>query len=173
MPNWIASAAPVMTLVVGWGLAQLGDERHDRRQVKREAAAAQATRQVSVDDCRSNFQRESLLSLQEEMAHLARATGRLRYEDTMLYRNEGKPWGRMPLSEEWSDKHFAATVETNKLTVRIADDELREAVGAFVSLCGDVGGANSDVHSFDLLKRAIEAHRVTTERIGILLREVH
>lgn len=173
MPNWIASAAPVVTLVVGWGLAQLGDERHDRRKVKREATAAQATRQVSVDNRRSDFQRETLLSLQEEMAHLARATGRLHHEDIMLHRNEGKPWGRMPLSEEWSDKQLAATVETNKLTVRIVDDELREAVGAFVSLCGDVGGANSDVHSFDLLKRAIEACGVATERIGILLREVY
>lgn len=173
MADLAVVAIPIVTLLIGWALSQIGDARKDRRQAARDRALSEAQSAERVVERRTAFQRETLLALQEAMAGLVRATGRIHYEDTLQARVAGEPWGTAMVTEELSERHMEVTVETSKLLVRIEDAQLRELVANFVTFSSGVGRARSKEESRKLLAQTIEAHALATECLGALLRSVY
>jgi len=66
---------PVVTLILGFAIGFISDWIKNRRESDREREARREARRERLSDQRRNFQRETLLALQEAVQDLARATG--------------------------------------------------------------------------------------------------
>jgi hypothetical protein len=164
VPYWF----PVVTLALGalgtviaeWWREQRGERR---------------TRQAARDA----FQRETLLALQDALMVLGRVMSRVHMHDLNAYRETGE-WGKVPLPDELDEGTRTAIVGVNRHRVRVLDDDVRNAVKAFVELAGEMAIPPLSATTHDLRMAAAEAayRRMTAafeplqERIGVLLREV-
>jgi hypothetical protein len=181
-PYWF----PVVTLLLGAVGGYLADALRDKRATRREAAAAEradrrewATAQRQRDVARDAFQRETLIELQDWLGKLGRATGASMHHDEMEFRSSGQ-WGRSLLGEEWNRAHHEALVNVNRLRVRVLDDDVRQVVQEFSSVCVDVLlGSPADMSDDEGRMRAMHAmDRVTAltpgmhELIGERLRQL-
>lgn len=129
-PYWF----PVLTLISGLAGGYLADYMRDGRAAKRDRATA-----------RDDFQRETLIELQDWLAKLARATGRLHYLDIMEHHESGK-WGRHQVPEGDSTALHEAIVNVNRYRTRILDEAIRQASKEFVAKCVDasIGAGHGD-----------------------------
>ncbi|MET4675887.1 MULTISPECIES: hypothetical protein [unclassified Luteibacter] len=160
---------PVITLILGAALKGMGDFILEGQKAKREIQArlesnAETRRARAVD-----FQRETLLDLQEALQGMARATGRTNFEDIMNYRAT-KKWQSTRLSEDASAKFQEFAVKVTRLRVRVEDDETRNMTAEFSNRCTSVSRASDENDSDLKLAEAIQVFSKLNERIGDLLR---
>jgi len=99
---------------------------------KREREARDSASRAQRFERRANFQRETLLNLQDSVAKLARATGRMHHFDLTEHRKTGK-WRASLFPEGFSDDAQQATVLVMLLTSRVRDDDIRELAETFRS----------------------------------------
>jgi hypothetical protein len=104
----------------------------DRRQSARERqakdderAAAKDVADEAEDRRRRDFQRETLLELQEVLHDLARAYGAEHFADLKHGRETGSWYPKVMLEEEINKQGFEANRRSNILVARIDDEELR------------------------------------------------
>jgi hypothetical protein len=146
----VAAVGGVTTLLNGLGgywLSGRHDEARDIRTLKREQTARKADRDDRLQEQRHEWQRQTLLDLQDELQKLARATGKILHHDLMTVREKG---GVFQIGDAaLSDQHLAATVGVQKLRARILADGLRALVGDFVNFCGYANGEAVAVHKND------------------------
>ncbi|MDI6835818.1 MAG: hypothetical protein QMD99_08900 [Rhizobiaceae bacterium] len=74
---------PVVTLIIGSVLKGLYDLMADQRVERREKAARLEMRHDAQMLRKTEFQRKTILELQEEVAKLARATGQMNHADSI------------------------------------------------------------------------------------------
>lgn len=148
VPAWYAAISPVTTLLGGLGgywLADRNEEARDKRAGVREAAARQATLGEQLEEQRHTFQRDTMLELQDELQRLARITARMVLQDQSTLKEKGRLY---QLPEGLSDQSFEIGVSVRRLTVRVLDPTLRQAVNDFHALCSalsiPVGAENED-----------------------------
>lgn len=121
---------PVVTLLLGFALNALLESLRRRHELKRDRESRRETRRDQLAEQRRNFQRETLLALQEAVMDLMRATGAAHHHDEMEYRRTGE-WHKTKYTEELDQAHMIAMGRTGMLGVRVRDDELRNLVSSF------------------------------------------
>lgn len=132
---------PIITLIAGFVLARLDSSRRERVEAKERRALAEA-----------EFQRETLLALQEAVQHL----GSLPPVDHVL--GVG--------ADEWS----AARMEVTKLTVRVRDRRTRASARLLQTML-DRPQAFHAADQMEIVESQLEAYEELHERIGWLLRQ--
>jgi hypothetical protein len=171
---------PLLALVLGYVFSLLTEAFRDRRQTARERQARGDEREavkaahVEADERRRrDFQRETLLELQEVLHDLGRTYGAEHHVDIMNVRRTGSWRPRPLLSEEISKMSQEANKRSNILLARVDDDLLR----GFVRDMKDGGGgillAKSEDQSSEALARSSDAFELANQRIGDLLRLVY
>lgn len=156
---------PVCTLLLGAIGKGLGDVLGDRRRDRREAQARKEAR-LDVQRARhAEFQRETLLQLQEAIYDLGRLAGRVNFADVIAEHELGT-WGKKDLPAEVNDGFLLATVKTQKFRVRAASADIREMGAQFVNACTQVSMARARADSDNALKAAMSIFEKLNERIG-------
>ena len=138
---------------------------------------AKLDREKRQDDRRlgsDNFQRETLLRLQEDLAVFMRAEGRGHHADVMALREFG---GLRQYPPAISEEMFAARRQLGYTVERVKDDELRAAVQRLTRRVSEMQAARLVLHEgvteaqldADMLEMA-ELGDVANQRLGVVLR---
>ncbi|HEM7876471.1 TPA: hypothetical protein U2L31_002852 [Burkholderia contaminans] len=162
---------PVVTLVIGACLKATFDYVSDGRLRKRERDARREQRRDAIRISRADFQRATLLELQDSCQLLARATGQTAHEDLIAFRTTGK-WQKQRLSEEADQSSLKGFTSVSKLRVRVRDDEIRELAKTFSSQCVAVGNSTTEQTSNRALFQMGDTLEKLQEKIGVALRSV-
>jgi hypothetical protein len=80
---------PALTLLVGFGVKSVSDWFQDRRALRREREARTEARRDQLRERRSDFQRQTLLDLQEAASDLIRACGAIYVQNVAAFRQTG------------------------------------------------------------------------------------
>ena len=91
---------------------------------KRETQARREERLAAKEDRRDQYQRETLLALQEALAALIRTTATAYLQDKLAYRESGA-WHKNYLPDDLAEELREAQSRTALLTERILDDQVR------------------------------------------------
>ncbi len=149
----------IITALATLGAAFLGFLLAGINEAKRDARAAAHQREVRAEEklaaamnARQEFQRETLLSLQDAIQLMARLTGRTLHFDHMNARKNLQT----QLPEEYSNEIYANGVDVIRLRNRILNDELREIIVHFAEACSRISGPPSGYT--DLSPQAVETH---------------
>jgi len=167
----VAGWFPVFTALLGFVTAGISEWFRDRRALGREREAREATRRVQLSERRANFQRETLLNLQDAIVKLSRAAGRMHHLDEMEYRKTGK-WGGHLFPDDLDDDAHHANVTSMVLTSRVRDERIRELAETFRSYANMVGISQTEQAEKEAVRRAIELLQPLHERIGEVLRKL-
>jgi hypothetical protein len=130
MPVPSDSWFPVLTLILGFGASSLAELLRDRRLLNRERESREALRRGQAIERSTNFQRQTLLDLQDALFQLARAAGASYHQDLMAYRQTGQ-WQKQLLPDGSAEAVRLAQARTSILHVRVADVGVRELVCRF------------------------------------------
>jgi hypothetical protein len=167
---------PLLTLVLGYAFSQVTEAVRNRWQSDRERRAREDERaavkpaQEEAGECRRrDFQRETLLELQEVLHDLGRAYGAEHFVDVNHGRETGSWAPKAKVGEEINTQSFEANRRSNILVARIDDEELRDHVRAMKDAGGRITLARSEPESNEAMDRSFEAFQRANERIGHLL----
>lgn len=134
---------------------------------------ARTTRR-SRDERRDEFQRATLLELQEAMADLVRAAGEIQHFDTMQLRTTGQ---RTQLPEGMSDRDFQARRRLSLLRERVLDDELRQLVEDLAAATLEIEKVTwmrgSETASEQRMLVAAAVLDRANARLGVVLRDLY
>jgi hypothetical protein len=136
---WSVIIGPVTTLLGGLGgywLAGHNEDARDQRAASREQVARRAALAERLEDERHGFQRDMLLELQDELQRLVRNAAQIMLQDQKTIKQFGQIY---LLGGDLSDQAMQITVSVQRLRSRVLDDQLRAAIGDFVSLCSSTG----------------------------------
>jgi len=151
---------PVLTSFLGFAAGGITEWFRDKRTSKREREARESASRAQRFERRTNFQRETLLNLQDSVAKLARVTGKMNYLDSMEYRKTGK-WGGQQFPENLSDDAQQANVSVMLLTSRVRADDIRELAETFkdeanrVALCRNAEEAKDALNNMGMVLRSL------------------
>lgn len=162
---------PVFTLVLGILLKGWFDAASDKRTLQREREARREQRQDALRFRRIEFQRETLLELQDAVGKLIRTTGAMNHADVMAYRETGE-WRKQKLGEKLNEDFTNAQGLTARLRVRIHDEEVRNSAQELSNTCIRILMAESETIAeagFDNLYGIIDK---LSERVGAVLRSL-
>ena len=173
---------PLLTALLGYLTSAFTEYFRDRRARERDRSAAaamgvrerearQAARRMQLFERRSNFQRETLLNLQDAVTQLARAAGRMHHMDEMEYRKTGQ-WGGHLLPEDLDVISHEAMVKTLMFMVRVSDDRIREMMSTFRHHAAHVGICRTQRESQQAFDGMSAALGPLHERIGMILRKL-
>jgi hypothetical protein len=118
------------------------------------------------------FQRDNLLELQQTIQDAMRFSARIMHEDAMAFKQSGE-WGATLLGEEISEGSRASNARLMALTVRVADDEVRNAISSLRGLLTNCQLAESKEQADIVHKGVVEAYPLLMERIGKALRNLY
>ena len=163
MPDWF----PVLTLLIGYGTKSLQDFVQHRWTVGREREAREAARRDQRSERRNQFQRETLLELQDAAFQLSRATGRICHLDKMAIQETGK---KRPLPDDLDEGYRLAQVRTDMLSVRVRDQATRELVKRFRELSTEGVFAEIQDNRDLAINAVLDSQIKLNARIGELLR---
>jgi hypothetical protein len=121
---------PLVTLLLGYAGSLLTESRRDARLAQREEKARADTRALAGADWRDEFQRKTLLELQEALLVVARTSAEMHTEDLRGFKATGK-WGGGLHSEELDQRGQASNGILSTIKVRVLDDQLRATVDEF------------------------------------------
>jgi hypothetical protein len=161
----------ILSVVTGFAVKWATDVLEDRRRGRRDREARRDARREFLEQRRSDFQRQSLLELQEAVMLLIRSGGRLHHADVMAFKNTGKWQGHL-LPEGVSDEAALAQRATATLMVRVEDEEVRRLVASLKSDTARLGQTADREEADHLMRSAAENHEVLNQRIGELLRSL-
>jgi hypothetical protein len=150
---------PFVTLVVGWVLSELGSWFKDHREEK----ARIRVRDEQKIDRQFDFQRQTLLDLQDKIAELFRLTSE-------MYRAhiEGDY-----VTPELKEKRLNLMVRVEVLNVRVGDELLRGQIFAFVETCLDLSQATCEKAANAFSTNGMEFFADLNNRLGALLRSYY
>lgn len=117
---------------------------------------------------RDDFQRQTLLDLQDALQQYVRGIGRAVHFDNM--NAKAHPGQNFQLPDEISDEIFSAQVLTQKLASRVEDSEIRERVDQVITLGIDATqpGVGATETANEMAATATDAQR----RMGKLVRSL-
>lgn len=166
--TWILSAA---TLLVGYATKSLSDWLQHRRTAQRELASRAEQRNDQLRLRRAEFQRTTLLELQDAALKLARAAGAANYHDIMSLRRTGK-WQSELLPEQLSEELRLAQAATGTLAVRVRDEKVRQLIPDLKDQTVASALAGDETAARVALTNMTFIHTALNERIGELLRKL-
>jgi hypothetical protein len=173
--TWLPAA---LTAFGGFATAALSylslrvlDARKAERTYQREKVARDAARRDILLERRSQFQRQTLLDLQDAVMKLVRTTGEMQHLDIMSSR-AGERWHEKPYPNDLDQRAHSAAVQTTVLGVRVSDESIRNLLKQLKA------GTNGVLFSRNLneAERATgmmaEVFDLLNERIGEVLRKL-
>lgn len=162
---------PVITLIFGAVSKGIGDLFADKRKTKAEKEARHEQRLDVVQLRRVEFQRSTLLDLQNAMQKLARATGKASHDDLIAFRKTGE-WGKNSVSEEANIGALEGHASINILRVRVSDDHIRAIADKFSSACSRHVYCKSEAESDACMKDMFAYMTELNNKIGEALRNL-
>jgi len=173
---------PLLTALIGYGTSAITEYFRDGRTRERDRVTAVATstreretreaaRRVQIAERRSSFQRETLLSLQDAIFELARASGQMHHIEEMESRKTGK-WGDLLFPDDLDRQHRDAGVKTLTLLVRLRDEEVRALTKEFRDHANRAGICKTESESQKALMAMADAMERLHERIGFIVRKL-
>lgn len=125
--NWFPGA---LSVLLGFAAKSVSDWLQDKRAYQRDRETRDVLRRDQLAERRAEFQRQTLLELQEVLQDLARAVGASHHQDEMQFKETGR-WQRHLIRSEIDDQFFQANRRALVLTVRVRDESLRESLKRF------------------------------------------
>lgn len=161
---------PVFTALLGYLTSLFTEFYREKRTSARELESRKATRRLQLSERRSNFQRETLLELQDAISQLARTHAQVHHLDTMERRKSGVWVHQVP--EDLNQEAFAAMVKTLQLLVRVHDDPIRQMTQALRTHATGIVTHRMEEDSTRAMKGMLEVIQPLHERIGLVLRQL-
>lgn len=118
------------------------------------------------------FQRTTLLDLQEALYDAIRLTGRAHHEDFMAYKS-GTEWGKGRLTDEVSAGLLAVNRRVAILIERVENTELRSAVKAFTAQMTHLIRQTEKDEAELLLEAVTHQFSALVEKLGTVLRSYY
>jgi len=137
--------------------------------MERERENRIAARREQLTERRAEFQRQTLLDLQDALFDLMRTTGAMHHQDEMAYRQTGE-WQKRLFGDELYDKSQVAMRRTAMFQVRVRDASLREMADDLRKLSAQVTVGTSKSESDSAMLDAADLFVQVQERIGEILR---
>ena len=162
---------PVATLVGGYGLKMFQDIVNERRSARHDREKREWEWRRARSERRNEFQRQTLLDLQDVHMDMQRAIGTVYLWDMGAFKRTGK-WERTLLPEKDSNAHRLTQVRLAMLCVRAQDETLREMVGRVTRISNAMVFARSGDECERLANEAVDVGTKVNERIGVLVREL-
>lgn len=171
MPNVFSAAIPVVTFLAGFGAKWLLELEQHRRLTAREREARREARKTVLEQRRADFQRQTLIELQEICATLLRKTGQAHHCDEMALKKTGE-WQKAFLPDEVDEEFNQAQRRALVLLVRVRDTEVRRLAQDLKSLCADVVQSQGLDASRRAALQMLTAYEELNQRIGVALRDL-
>ena len=164
---------PVFMLLLGSAITVFIGAIENRRTLKRDREAREDARRDKLLEYRNEFQRDSLVQLQEAMFELGRATTLIHMHNKRSYAKTGE-WHQQMYPEEINERERAAHGRTAMLVVRVRDDKVRELVQEFKDIAIQATMSSESKEEADRRMRQLQKKHVEmNQRIGELLRTLH
>ena len=170
-PSTFSVLLPVFTLLLGYLLKLFSDWVQHRRTLEREREMRLAERNAKLADRRVEFQRQTLLELQDAVIEVARTTASMAHHDLVNFRRNGT-WQRDLYPADLDRDAMLAMRRTSVLMVRVRDETTRQLVQRVKdSSVAATGSHDQETSDSELLKLA-RAFEELQPRIGELLRRI-
>lgn len=163
---------PIATLILGYVGSLVTESFRDKRLATRERLASEAEREEFRTRRRDDFQRETLIELQDALLEVARQAGDLYHWDLKQHRETGQ-WGRNPSPSDMDEIARRAHAKASALRVRVLDDELRKLVDEMTRTAVMIALAKSPIDAGGLLHEMSDKLVEVNERLGALLRNLY
>jgi uncharacterized coiled-coil protein SlyX len=167
----IGSVATLVGTFLGFLTATLNERFRDQRTRAREVEARAEARRLHLFERRTDFQRETLLRLQDAVFELSRVVSKMNHLERMEYKKAGT-WGKLMFPEELDDDSLKATVKTSMYMVRVRDQGIREMATTFRNLASKLNICKTPVEAEQTLMEMMAAIPPLHECIGIVLRKL-
>jgi hypothetical protein len=162
---------PAVTLILGAFLAFVSEALRDRRAARREVSLLAERRHDDAQRARVEFQRPTLIALQEEIHKMGRLAGRIHHHNLMNGRNTGT-FGTSHLPDDLNEDFALCARTVAMLRVRAADDEIRALTKAVVaSFVAILFAADRDTAE-KLFSASNDPIDTFNERLGVVLRSL-
>lgn len=162
---------PLVTLVVGYVGHAVEEWIKGKGIRRREREAREYETNLKICERRVEFQRETILNLQDALSTFIRATGQTHHQDVVAYK-ERRQWGRQLVGSELSERYRLSVIKVNQLRVRIQDRLLRELVAEVKTESTASVFSKSREASGEAMLRRSTAYDKCNERIGELIRNI-
>jgi hypothetical protein len=162
---------PSVTLLIGFATGAVTEWLRDRRTEGRERKARKEARRDQFLERRKDFQRQTLLDLQEAVMELIRTAGEMHYQDLMASRKAGK-WVSQPVTDELNERARIVQARTTLLSVRVRDDSVRGFVDELKGHASSLVVSKSQAESEATFANINPIFQKLNERVGQLLREM-
>jgi hypothetical protein len=162
---------PVVTLLLGFATKAISDWIDYKRGLMREREARHAAREEKRYERRVEFQRQTLLDLQESIAKLSRATGAAHRQDYVAYRKNGE-WQKQLLTDTIDEEHRSAQSRVLLLAERVLDDTIRHLADEFRQDGTAVVMARDYPDAEAAMQRMMDISLKLNQRIGEMLRKL-
>jgi hypothetical protein len=162
---------PLATLILGYVGSLVTEWVRDSRAATREARAQDQARTHDRVERRNEFQRQTLLSMQEAVFDLVRSVGALHTEDLVTHQRTGK-WNELG-SDEWNEKNMVANRMNAMLSARVLDDNLREQIERLRTAATRVLLARSKQESEKEMDNMVALFEHVNGRVGEILRSLY
>lgn len=162
---------PVFTAFAGLVTSPILQWLQDRRTSRREHEAREAARREQRFERRTNFQRQTLLDLQEAAMKVIQTTGEMHFQDMMANRTGGE-WRKQLYGEDLDNRDREANAQTTKLTVRVRDEMVRKLVKEVKDASSATLFARSQPEAEQAIQNMATVFEKLNERIGELLRKL-
>ena len=125
---------PVITLILGFITKSMSDWFGHFLSRSRERESRNDDKQEKRTERRIDFQRQTLLDLQETAMFLARNTGEAQHIDLMVYKKTGA-WQKELLPDDLDENFRSNIAKVNMLRVRVLDSNIRTLADNFRKTC--------------------------------------
>jgi hypothetical protein len=129
-PDYFSTLLPIITLMIGVILNAGIEYLRDGRVLKREQKARKIRREEAIASNRIEFQRETLLKLQDAINEVGRQTAKLHIHDLKHLKTTGN-WQEAVLPPEVDEADRAALSTVSILYVRVQDKDIKALVDEF------------------------------------------
>jgi hypothetical protein len=168
MPEWLSTT---ITLLAGGALTIIAGWLTDRRASERDRERRLEERHERFLVRRNDFQRESLLVLQDSSQRLLRSAGAMHHQDVVAHRTTGK-WQRQQFGDELSKENLRAMTDTMLFASRVRDDEVRSLAEQLRAQTVAVSSSADEAQAERVMLAAGETQQALIQRIGQLVREL-
>jgi hypothetical protein len=157
----------------GFIMSGINDWWKDHRNERWDAMKRGEQRDYDAAATRTEFQRRTLLELQEVAMRLMRTAAQANHADKMAASQNNSQWTLPQLPADISDEAREAQARTTILVARCRDEQVRYFAGALKSHCAAIAVAGTEQTRDARLAAASKAFSSLNECIGCLLREMH
>lgn len=163
----------VGAVITGWVgcLNVKSNERLSDSRLHHEREMAQVERQETSARARWDFQRTTLLELQDALSDFFRDTGRAHRLDVDASRQTGSYGAKGVFPEELDERINTRQRRVMVLSSRVEDDEVRSLVGGIINDSMSALTAKSEAEADTWFMGAVNAFGRVNDRIGESLRQ--